>query len=60
MNDKLKKLLRNPALGILERNAAERLKRSGIRLGEDSGLPTPQEHPQEKDASGRVPSSTHL
>lgn len=42
MDDELKKLLKNPTLGIIERNAAERFKRAGFKLGADWGLPTPR------------------
>jgi hypothetical protein len=59
MDDELKKLLKNPALGIIERNAAERLKRAGFRLGADWGLPTPKEHPRDEDVSDQAAALAH-
>lgn len=38
MTDEIKKLLENPALKLCEAIAAERLKRAGVKLGDDWGL----------------------
>ena len=38
MTDQIKKLLKNPALKLGEAIAAERLKRAGVKLGDDLGL----------------------
>lgn len=47
MTDDIKKLLKNPALRLAEEIAAERLKRAGVKLGPDWGLPTPKSNPDE-------------
>jgi hypothetical protein len=41
----IKKLLENRALNFSEELTAARLKRAGVTLGEDLGLPTPKSHP---------------
>jgi hypothetical protein len=38
MNDEIKELLKNPALKLAEAIAAARLKRAGVKLGDDLGL----------------------
>jgi hypothetical protein len=47
MTDDIKELLKNPALRLAEEIAAARLKRAGVKLGEDWGLPTPKSKPDE-------------
>jgi hypothetical protein len=46
MTDEIRELLKNRALRLTEAIAAARLKRAGIRLGEDWGLPTPRANPE--------------
>jgi hypothetical protein len=45
MNDEIRELLKNPALRLLEARAAQQLKRAGIKLGDDWGIPTPRLNP---------------
>jgi hypothetical protein len=45
MTDDIRKLLENPALSLLEAIAAARLKRAGVTLSEDWGLPAPRANP---------------
>jgi hypothetical protein len=42
MTTNSKKLLQNPALGLTEQVAAARLRRAGVTLGKDLGLPAPK------------------
>jgi hypothetical protein len=42
MTTSSKKLLQNPALGLAEQVAEARLKRAGVTLGKDLGLPKPK------------------
>jgi hypothetical protein len=50
MTDKIKERLKNPALKLAEEIAAARLKRAGVKLGDDWGL-----RPTKPQAEERFP-----
>ena len=47
MTDQIKERLKNPALQLCEAIAAERLKRAGVKLGDDLGLRPVNPHAEE-------------
>jgi hypothetical protein len=47
MTDQIKERLKNPALRLAEEIAAARLKRAGVKLGDDWGLRPVKAHAEE-------------
>jgi hypothetical protein len=57
MNEELRKLLENPALGVVRRNVDERFRRSGLRLKGELGPPADRKQPQDDNSPKRAASA---